>query len=159
MTSSTGKGGIMKRALYACVSVWILIFLLNGCAIAPKKPDQILPGNYAYAKEYLTWLIQKEMKKNQVMGLSIAIVDDQTIVWKRGFGYADAKLRIPATPETVYRIGSISKLFSHGPACTTLVTSWYHAARPICANQRPPAELGVRGWSLEGTGALATGDR
>ena len=102
----------MKRALYACVSVWILIFLLDGCAIAPKKPDEILLGNYTYAKEYLTWLIQKEMKKNQVMGLSIAIVDDQTIVWAQGFGYADAKLKIPATPETIYRIGSISKLFT-----------------------------------------------
>ena len=47
-----------------------------------------------------------------MVGLSIAIVDDQGIVWAQGFGYADAAEKVPATPETVYRIGSISKLFT-----------------------------------------------
>jgi CubicO group peptidase (beta-lactamase class C family) len=46
------------------------------------------------------------------MGVSIAIVDDQKIVWSQGFGYADVKNNLPATSETVYRIGSISKLFT-----------------------------------------------
>ncbi|MBW2582302.1 MAG: beta-lactamase family protein, partial [Deltaproteobacteria bacterium] len=30
----------------------------------------------------------------------------------QGFGYTDTKEKRPATPETVYRIGSISKLFT-----------------------------------------------
>lgn len=47
-----------------------------------------------------------------MVGLSIAIVDDQGIVWAQGFGYAGTKNKKPATPETVYRIGSISKLFT-----------------------------------------------
>ncbi|WP_239649871.1 serine hydrolase domain-containing protein [Methylocucumis oryzae] len=34
------------------------------------------------------------------------------MVWAQGFGYADAANKIPATPETVYRMGSISKLFT-----------------------------------------------
>lgn len=88
------------------------IILIYGCSSAPKKPDQITPGVYDYAKEYITWLTRKEMKKNKVMGVSIAIVDDQRIVWAQGFGYADLKNNVPATPETVYRIGSISKLFT-----------------------------------------------
>ena len=87
-------------------------FIFSGCTMAPKKPDQIIAGNYDYVKEYITWLAQKEMKKNQVVGLSIAIVDDQRTVWAQGFGYADKKGIKPATAETVYRIGSISKLFT-----------------------------------------------
>ncbi|MDY0281960.1 MAG: serine hydrolase domain-containing protein [Salinivirgaceae bacterium] len=52
------------------------------------------------------------MKKNDVTGLSIALVYDQKVVWSEGFGYADKVGNVPATPETVYRVGSISKLFT-----------------------------------------------
>jgi CubicO group peptidase (beta-lactamase class C family) len=34
------------------------------------------------------------------------------VIWQRGFGYADLDQRIRATPETVYRAGSIAKLFT-----------------------------------------------
>jgi CubicO group peptidase (beta-lactamase class C family) len=44
--------------------------------------------------------------------MSIAIVDDQRIVWTQGFGYADAANRVPANPETIYPAGSIAKLFT-----------------------------------------------
>ena len=37
-------------------------------------------------------------------------VDDQHVVWSGGFGYADAAMGRPATAETVYRVGSITKL-------------------------------------------------
>ena len=103
----------MQIRIFRFLAIFILAaFIISGCTTAPKKPDQITAGNYDYVKEYITWLAKKEMKKNQVVGLSIAIVDDQGIVWAQGFGYADAAEKVPATPETVYRIGSISKLFT-----------------------------------------------
>jgi len=86
--------------------------LISGCSTAPKKPDRIVPGNYDYVKAYISWLVRKEMKDNQVVGASIAVVDDQRILWAQGFGYADNKKMVPSTPETVYPIGSISKLFT-----------------------------------------------
>ncbi|CAB1084316.1 hypothetical protein JY97_11865 [Alkalispirochaeta odontotermitis] len=92
--------------------VFLAVIIISGCATAPKMPESIIAGNYDYTKRYLTWLIQKEMKRNQVVGLSIAIVDDQKVVWAQGFGYSDKEKKTPATPETVYRIGSISKLFT-----------------------------------------------
>ena len=103
----------MQRSKFQYFVIFIAaIFIFTGCATAPKKPEPITVGNYDYVKEYITWLAKNEMKKNQVVGLSIAIVDDQGIVWAQGFGYADAAEKVPATPETVYRIGSISKLFT-----------------------------------------------
>lgn len=48
-----------------------------SCANAPVKPEGATLGDYEYTKQYLSWLIQKEMKKNNVTGLSIALVDDQ----------------------------------------------------------------------------------
>ena len=96
----------------ASLIILIVILVLAGCSGAPVKPDRIIPGNYDYVKEYVAWLTRKEMKRNNVTGVSIAIVDDQKIVWAQGFGYSDKENKIPATPETVYRIGSISKLFT-----------------------------------------------
>ena len=52
------------------------------------------------------------MKANRIIGLSIALVDDQSVVWEQGFGFADKEKKLPATPETIYRLGSISKLFT-----------------------------------------------
>ena len=52
------------------------------------------------------------MKKHDVTGMSIALVDDRGLIWAEGFGYADIENAVPATPETVYRVASISKLFT-----------------------------------------------
>ncbi len=45
-------------------------------------------------------------------GLSVAVVYDQAIVWSRGFGQADLEAQRAATPATIYRIASITKLFT-----------------------------------------------
>ena len=44
--------------------------------------------------------------------MSVGIVHDQELVWARGFGLADEERTVPAAPDTVYRIASISKLFT-----------------------------------------------
>jgi CubicO group peptidase (beta-lactamase class C family) len=33
-------------------------------------------------------------------------------VWSRGFGFADTDTKTPPTPDTLYRVASISKLFT-----------------------------------------------
>ncbi len=87
--------------------------LLAACSTpTPVKPVNLPRENYAYAKRYLTWLIEKEMADNKVTGLSIALVDDQKLVWSSGFGYSDLENKVPATPHTAYRMGSIAKLMT-----------------------------------------------
>lgn len=56
--------------------------------------------------------IETNMAYRGLPGLSIAIVHDQDLVWARGFGYADRDKQTPATPDTIYRIASISKVFT-----------------------------------------------
>lgn len=48
----------------------------------------------------------------QVPGVSGAVVHNQEVVWKGGYGFADVARRVPATAGTIYSICSISKLFT-----------------------------------------------
>jgi len=47
-----------------------------------------------------------------IPGMSLGIIYDQDMVWSRGIGYADVEKKIPAMPNTIYSICSISKLFT-----------------------------------------------
>lgn len=42
-------------------------------------------------------------------GVSFALVEDGRTVWTGGLGYADVEARRPASADTVYRVGSLSK--------------------------------------------------
>lgn len=52
------------------------------------------------------------MKKHGLPALSIALVDNQQVLWAQGFGMADPARKIPAAADTIYRVGSVSKLFT-----------------------------------------------
>lgn len=101
-----------KKIACLLLSALLMLALLAGCASPPVRPQALVPGEYGYLKEHITWLIRKEMSKNNVQGLSIALVDDQQVVWSEGFGFADRAAQTPATGDTVYRVGSVSKLFT-----------------------------------------------
>ena len=93
-------------------TILLLAVCIAGCSGAPTRPESLGRGEYAKVAEYVSALVRHEMKKGGVTGLSIALVDDQRVVWADGFGYADKAGNVPASPETVYRAGSISKLFT-----------------------------------------------
>ena len=57
--------------------------------------------------------LRQELK---IPGLSAAIVKDQALVWAKGFGYADLENEVEATPDTPYRLASVTK-----PIAATLI--------------------------------------
>lgn len=89
-----------------------LLGALAACATAPQRPVLDTRGDYAPLIGYFTEAIPRAMEEHGVTGLSLALVDGETVVWARGFGHADAQAGIPADTGTVYRIGSITKLFT-----------------------------------------------
>ncbi len=102
-----------KTLLWSAVC---LVLTLNSCAQAPLRPETSTPGDYKYTKTYVSWLIEQLMDEHDIPGISIALVDDQKIIWQQGFGLANIKQKIPATEKTVYRVGSIAKLFTDAAA-------------------------------------------
>src|SRR5688500_3057682 len=50
------------------------------------------------------------MEQKGIPAVSIALVDDQQVVWSDGFG--NARTNVLADADTIYRVGSVSKLFT-----------------------------------------------
>ena len=48
----------------------------------------------------------------KIPGMSAVIIKDQKVSWAKGFGFADLENRIPATPDTLYHIASLTKTFA-----------------------------------------------
>ncbi len=62
--------------------------------------------------ESLENFIFKKMSETNLPGLSIAAIEDENTVYIRGFGFKDLLRGLPATPETLYCIGSVTKSFT-----------------------------------------------
>ena len=100
---------IHKRVMYIVLlilSITAYSTFQSGLSSATKSVK------YNETIEDIRELIEDEMNDEDVVGLSIALIDDQELVWAEGFGYADLKKKIKATPRTVYRTGSWSELFT-----------------------------------------------
>lgn len=91
-----------------CASI---VPLVCSCCVT-AQPEMSPPEKYKEAVERLTRLIEYHVQSKGLPALSVALVDDQSVVWARGFGYADPDRKVPATADTIYRVGSVSKLFT-----------------------------------------------
>ncbi|MGD9720693.1 MAG: serine hydrolase domain-containing protein [Pirellulales bacterium] len=56
--------------------------------------------------------VSKVMEDERVPGVSVAIAIDGQLVYEHGYGLADLENNVPATPQTIYRLASISKMFT-----------------------------------------------
>lgn len=111
-----------RRTRLAVGGAMVLVLTATAVQIAIRPPGasdaaasrEVIPAgaDYRAATERLRELILHEMRQKGLPALSIALVDDQEIVWAEGFGLEDPQDSIPATAATVYRVGSVSKLFT-----------------------------------------------
>lgn len=60
----------------------------------------------------LTAAIEYEVAQKRLPAFSLALVDGQETVYAAGFGFEDAQGKRRATADTIYRVGSVSKLFT-----------------------------------------------
>jgi CubicO group peptidase (beta-lactamase class C family) len=55
---------------------------------------------------------QSEIRKQQIPGLSVAVMDSGRIVLARGCGLANVEHQVPVKPETIFQSGSMGKQFT-----------------------------------------------
>jgi len=82
----------MKRIVSMAVALAVML-------ITPALADQL--------DDY----VKLQMEKQRIPGLSLAIVKNGQIVKLQSYGLANIELNIATTPDTVFKIGSLSKPF------------------------------------------------
>ena len=85
----------------------VLIFLLFAAPCAAELPQREL-GVQARVDEY----VRAEMQKQQIPGISLAVVKDGRIILARGYGLANVEHQVAVKPETVFQSGSVGKQFT-----------------------------------------------
>jgi CubicO group peptidase (beta-lactamase class C family)/D-alanyl-D-alanine dipeptidase len=94
------------------------VLMLAGAAVLSAPPSahaQVAVGpreGYDTVADALTRFIVHEMADKRLPALSIALTVDSQVVWAAGFGLAQPPDSVPATAETIYRVGSVSKLLT-----------------------------------------------
>ena len=93
--------------------------LLLGAATAPlaaasaqTTASQAAPAENGQARAAIEAAVRAELADKQPPSIAIALVDRNGVIWSSGWGKADAAGRQPATADTLYRAGSVSKLFT-----------------------------------------------
>jgi CubicO group peptidase (beta-lactamase class C family) len=75
----------------------LLVILLLSLQTAAVRTDKV--------DDY----VKAEMQKQRIPGLSLAVVKEGKVIKAEGYGLANVEHNVPARPETVYKIASVSK--------------------------------------------------
>lgn len=92
----------MKRLL-----AWVIVLIAPAAALA-QAPDPALDRAAARIADAAQW----EVREKQIPSIAVAIIGPEGVRWSGAWGKADADGKIPASTDTVYRAGSVSKLFT-----------------------------------------------
>lgn len=71
------------------------------------------PTDAAEVEAFLDGVMAAHLSEKKIAGATVAVVRDGKVLLAKGYGYADRKERRPVDPaRTLFRIGSVSKLFT-----------------------------------------------
>ena len=91
----------MKNRYLPSIFASLLLLLVINQSIAQKNTAQ-----------QVAEAIEKLMQSKPVVGLSVAVVKDNKIIYNHSFGYKDLGQQLPLENQHIFRIASISKSFT-----------------------------------------------
>lgn len=103
---------LLRMALIAIATIFRFVSCSkDGSSLAPA-PD---PGSWRIPEitedECADTLMHKFMESYGVPGVSVAIMRGSTLIFSKGYGYANITQKKPVTDHTLFRLASISKCF------------------------------------------------
>jgi D-alanyl-D-alanine carboxypeptidase len=87
----------------------VAVAALTAPLTAPLRAQPARSG--ATMRDTVDRFIAAEMARMHIPGVSVAVVRGGKVIKAEGYGVADLEQQIPVTPETVFKIGSVSKQF------------------------------------------------
>ncbi len=107
--SFPGNPEIFMSILLLVVAISCGLPQFNPVAVSPASQEE---QDFAEFENHLEG-IRQSLK---IPGMSAAIVQEQELVWAKGFGYANLENQVAATPDTPYGLASVTK-----PVAATLI--------------------------------------
>ena len=98
----------MKRTLATLLCVCVLLL----CAVTVNAQTSKAATERTEAFRLVDAWLDAEQAYEHVPALSAGVVVGDDLVWAKGYGTIDAQHTVAATPQTIYSICSISKLFT-----------------------------------------------
>lgn len=95
---------MFKKIAYLLLGAVIAVSSINANAATKRSKT---PKRVAFDTD-----MQHVLDSLDVVGLSIAVVKNNKIVYNKSYGVQDIKTKVPVTNNTMFRIASISKSFS-----------------------------------------------
>jgi CubicO group peptidase (beta-lactamase class C family) len=115
----------MHRAIHSPFGTWQRIFdHLRWALLVVCLVEFVGAADGGISPDRIREMAESARAQGEVPGISLAVVSNGKIVWSGGVGFADAEQNVPATGQTVYRIGSISK-----PIAATAVMQFVEAGK------------------------------
>mgnify|MGYP006282755125 CR=1 FL=1 len=103
----------MKTLGYLLVTLAVMLsFTINQASIALERGSHLKIRTRNQLTEQIREYLTKEMSKEKIAGLSVAIVDSAGVLLSDGLGYADRENGLRADSRTVFPIASITKTFT-----------------------------------------------
>jgi CubicO group peptidase (beta-lactamase class C family) len=90
----------------------VLLALAAALLIQAGLQAQSVPARLQGAIARIDAMAAAEHAKDKIASVTVGVVHGDQLIWSRSYGDADVERRIPATKDTVYRIGSITKQFT-----------------------------------------------
>ena len=107
-----------KLITLSCLFILLLLPGLTASASGmPAQPQQERPTDPAELEAFLDEFFAEQMEALHIPSVVIVFVKDGEIFLAKGYGLTDVENGAPVDPEqTVFRAGSVSKLFNATPA-------------------------------------------
>ena len=88
------------------ISILCTFLLINIFSYSQSLPTQ------DNLESFMDGVIETLMNEKHINGVTVSVVQGDSIYWSKGYGYADSDNKIEVDPATsLFRMGSVSKLF------------------------------------------------
>lgn len=102
---------MMRR--YLATAALAVMTAPAGLAQEPAPTDPVAEAPAVQdAIRLLDLWVDEQMTWQQIPGLAVGVVHGDELVWARGYGVTDLETEQPVTPQTLFRMGSVTKLFT-----------------------------------------------
>jgi len=93
-------------------SRWILFITITFLCDTALYANHFFLLQYQQTFSNVSSQLQKLVNNNTLDGVSIGVVNESGLIWSSSAGYANRERQVKASENTVYRVGSLSKLLT-----------------------------------------------